>query len=402
MVVVKMSIAQKIEKYYKNQTEMIKNEKNHILKIKMIGSLVLDLGDRCINKLSKIINHSRKFIKKCYLIVKNSLSITSNKSNCGRRKTIEKYRNLIQDINDIMKDYSYTDPHFETEQLYTDLSLNGILNKLVEKGYEENFICITTLSTILNQLGYNLRKVNRTKPLKKIKETDVIFDNVKKKKEEALSNKNAALISIDTKEKVLIGPYSRKGKTRVTINACDHELTNKCLIPFGILDIKNNQTYFYNFKNKPTSLAIVDCIEDYIRQNRQYENIIILLDNGPDNSGVRTAFLKGLVDVSNKYKITIELVYYPPYHSKYNPIERIWARLEKMWNGYLLTSENLCNKIMEQLTWKDIKAKVKFITKEYEKGVTYSKNEMKKYEGINIIRNEILKKWSIIITPHTF
>lgn len=56
---------------------------------------------------------------------------------------------------------------------------------------------------------------------------------------------------------------------------------------------------------------------------------MILLDNGPDNSGVRTAFLKSLVNLSNKYQIKIELVYYPPYHSKYNPIERIWARLEK-------------------------------------------------------------------------
>ncbi len=173
------------------------------------------------------------------------------------------------------------------------------------------------------------------------------------------------------------------------------------MIHFGILDIKNNQSYFYNFTHKPTSLAIVDCLEDYILQNQNYKRIAILLDNGPDNSGVRTSFLKGLVDLSNKYSKEIELIYYPPYHSKYNPVERIWARLEMMWNGFLLTSEEICNQIMSTLTWKGIKTKVKVNTKEYEKGVTYSKAEMKPYEGVNILRNQELKKWSIFITPNS-
>ena len=123
------------------------------------------------------------------------------------------------------------------------------------------------------------------------------------------------------------------------------------------------------------------------------------MDNGSDNSGVRTAFLKKMIDLSNKYEIEIELVYYPPYHSKYNPIERLWARLESMWSGMLLSTKNICNKVMSCLTWKEAKASVKYIDKEYKKGVTYSKEEMAKYEGVNIHRNEKLKKWSIIITP---
>lgn len=214
-----------------------------------------------------------------------------------------------------------------------------------------------------------------------------------------MNNKKAGLLSIDAKEKVQIGPYSRRGKSRVLVKACDHELTNRCVTPFGILDIKNNQTYFYNFTDKPTSMAIVDCIEDYIIQNPNYTIIYILLDNGPDNSGVRTAFLKGLVDLSKKYQKEIELVYYPPYHSKFKPVERVWARLENNWNGSLIISEEVCNKFMENLTWNGVKAKVKFITEKYEKGIKYSKDEMDIYEGTNIIRNNELKKWSIHITP---
>ena len=70
-----------------------------------------------------------------------------------------------------------------------------------------------------------------------------------------------------------------------------------------------------------------------------------------------------------------------------------------MWNGMLLSTKQICMKVMKQLTWKQVKAKVKYITKEYKKGIVYSKEEMKQYEGVNIHRNDKLKKWSILITP---
>ena len=393
-----MSIAQKLENGYRNQIENIKNEKNRESKIKQLGALALDIGGRCISAIAKITGFCRSYIKKCYEIVKNNLPITSNKNKCGRKKVTEKYPELQFDIETILEEQTYTDPHFETEKLFCVLTIDEIIKKLLlTLKYPSNFISRSTLANLLNVMGYNLKQVKRSKPLKKIEEVDAIFDNVKKKKEEALKNSNTGIISIDTKDKVLIGPYSRGGKSRVKIEACDHELTNNCCVPFAILDLKNNQTYFYNFMNKPTSEAIVDCI-DYL-SDKLYTKLTILLDNGPDNSGVRTAFLKSLVDLATKYEIKIELVYYPPYHSKYNPVERLWARLEMMWNGMLLLSYKNCNDIMSKLTWKNIPSKFKYITKEYQKGIIYSKEEMKQYEGINIIRDEKLKKWSIIITP---
>lgn len=395
-----MSIAQKLEMNYKNQIEIIKKEKNRESKIRQIGALVMDVGKRSIKAVAEAVHCSRKYVKDCFLIVKYHLQIVTNRHKCGRKKKIEEYPTLESDIQKIMEENSYTDPHFQTEKQFTKLTIKEIMNRLLDTGrYKEKFISKSKLASLLNEMGYNLKKVKRNKPLKKIEETDAIFKNVHKKKEEAMKDKNNGLISVDTKDKVLIGSYSRKGKSRILVEACDHELTNHCIIPFGILDIKTNQSYFYNFTHKPTSLAIVDCIEDYIIQNPAYKKISILLDNGPDNSGVRTAFLKGLVDLSNKYSKEIELIYYPPYHSKYNPVERLWARLEMMWNGFLLKTEEICNQIMQTLTWKEVKAKVKFITKEYEKGITYSKEEMREYEGINILRNKELKKWSILITP---
>lgn len=238
--------------------------------------------------------------------------------------------------------------------------------------------------------------------MKKIEETDLIFENVQNKKEKALKEETTALISIDTKDKVLLGPFSRKGKNRIQIEAVDHELTNDCLIPLGILDMKTNKSYFFNYTSKPTSLDLVDCIEEFwVEQyaNSKYKKLAILLDNGPDNSGVRTIFLKGLIERSKKYNIEIELIYYPPYHSKYNPVERLWARLENIWNGYLLETKEICLTFMKNLTWKNVLSVTKLKKVKYEKGLSVNKSEMSQLEQQHITRTECIKKWSVIITP---
>lgn len=116
----------------------------------------------------------------------------------------------------------------------------------------------------------------------------------------------------------------------------------------------------------------MNCIDDYL-SDKLCTKLVILLDNDSDNSRRRKTFLKSLVDLSDKYQIEIELVYYPPYYSKYNSIERIWARLEMMWNGMILLSQKICNKVMKKLTWNKVNSTVKYIDKEYEKGVIYSK-----------------------------
>ena len=70
---------------------------------------------------------------------------------------------------------------------------------------------------------------------------------------------------------------------------------------------------------------------------REVRRLVIYLDNGPKNSGVRTQFLKRMIEFADWSGLEIRLVYYPPYHSKYNPIERCWSSLQKKWNGVLLT-----------------------------------------------------------------
>ncbi len=67
--------------------------------------------------------------------------------------------------------------------------------------------------------------------------------------------------------------------------------------------------------------------------------LVINADNGPENSSRRTQWMKRLTEFSDTHQIRIRLAYYPPYHSKYNPVERLWGVLENHWRGELLDSQ---------------------------------------------------------------
>ncbi len=137
---------------------------------------------------------------------------------------------------------------------------------------------------------------------------------------------------------------------------------------------------------------------DSLSDKSDIEELVINLDNGPNSSGTRTQFIKRMVAFSDTYGVKIRLLYYPPYHSKYNPIERCWGRLEEHWNGETLHSVNTVLRWAKTMTWKGINPSVYYHEKIYEKGIKLNKEEMKPYEN-RIIRAPSLPKWHIIIEP---
>ena len=86
-----------------------------------------------------------------------------------------------------------------------------------------------------------------------------------------------------------------------------------------------------------------------------------------------------MVEFSKKAGIEIRLVYYPPYHSKYNPIERCWGILETHWNGELLDSISKAVGWAGSMTWKGIKPVVHVLEKVYGTAVSLTKKELKPY-----------------------
>jgi len=110
---------------------------------------------------------------------------------------------------------SQIDPSLKTQRCYVKLTAKYIFKELIlKKPYELLDFCLRTVNNVMNRLGYTLKRVKKTEPLKKIPETDAIFDNVTAKHELAKANPRILRISIDTKAKVKIGNLSRKGQSR--------------------------------------------------------------------------------------------------------------------------------------------------------------------------------------------
>jgi hypothetical protein len=125
---------------------------------------------------------------------------------------------------------------------------------------------------------------------------------------------------------------------------------------------------------------------------------VINADNGPENSGIRSQWLKRLVMFSADENITIKLAYYPPYHSKYNPIERVFGVLENYWNGDPLRTVEKALGLAEGMTYKGIHPVAKLIAKAYAKGVKLS-NQMRCHYERALHRLSELRKWFITIDP---
>jgi hypothetical protein len=126
--------------------------------------------------------------------------------------------------------------------------------------------------------------------------------------------------------------------------------------------------------------------------------LVIYLDNGPNNSGTRTQFLKRMVEFADGSGLEIRLVYYPPYHSKYNPIERCWSSLEKKWGGELLNSIKVILRCALRMSWKGQHPTVMQLEGEYPDGVRLSRKQMKPYLA-RLEREPTLPKYDITIKP---
>ena len=401
-----MSISQKIDLCYKNSIKSIKKMKNGYEKDYAIGSLIADLGKNSINAVSNAINICWRKAKKCYLLFLSGIKQMKLEFR-GRKSIYSIFPSIRFDIEEVIDKYSKTDSHFKNELLYIDITIKNLRLELINTftSYtEDNCPSETTIWRILKQMGYKKSKVERTKIYKKVLETDAIFENVNESMSFALkSDDTIATISIDDKAKKIIGNISDKGLSWIKRIALDHDTKyDYSVTPFGILDLKTNETFVTCTLEKSTAEFKVDVIEEYLlykMKKTKIKTLIIFLDNGPENSGKRKLWLKKLVELSIKYNIKIELVYYPPYHSKYNKIERVWARLQMSWSGIVIDNLPLLIKIMNKVTWNGIKMVAKLSLKKYETGINTAKEEINSLEKYHICRDEKLPKWSIVIHP---
>ncbi len=250
----------------------------------------------------------------------------------GRKAAEAHLPKLLDDIKAIVDAESQTDPTFKTTRLYRRLSAAEVRTQLIEqKGYsDEELPTPETIRVKLNQLGYYPKKVNKSKPKKKIAETDAIFEQVTKVNAAADADERQLRLSVDAKGTVLLALLSRGGFSRVEVKALDHDFRpDERVTPVGVFLPQYNELYIFLVSGCVTSDTIADCIHTVwtmiATRFPLVDTLVINQDNGPECHSRRTQFMYRITQLADECQINIHLAYYPPYHSKYNPIERAWG-----------------------------------------------------------------------------
>lgn len=186
------------------------------------------------------------------------------------------------------------------------------------------------------------------------------------------------IISIDTKKKEVLGNVTRneqlltKGKEAVKVLSSDYpNLGTGKAIPHGIYDVKLNEGYLSLGNSHETAEFVVDNLEWWWTKFGQYEypkatRILILCDSGGANSHRHHLFKKLLQELARKIGKKLVICHYPPYCSKYNPIERkLFAQVHRTIKETILTDLPQVKKLMEKTATKtglsvEVRIKEKF------------------------------------------
>lgn len=166
-------------------------------------------------------------------------------------------------------------------------------------------------------------------------------------------------MSIDTKKKELLGNLTRNNtvycKKGQIVKTYDHDFPNLAtgkVIPHGIYDLKLLKGYITLGCFAETADFVVDNLEYYwvnfgLHLYPDADNICILCDGGGANGHRHYRFKYCLQKLAKSIGIKITIVHYPPYCSKYNPIERmLFAPVHHAMKGAILTDLEQCKNII--------------------------------------------------------
>jgi hypothetical protein len=226
--------------------------------------------------------------------------------------------------------------------------------------------------------------------------------------QDAEAARDTLRVSLDTKATVKIGPFSRGGYSRTGNQGADHDFhPDGQLTPFGIFVPERDELDLYFTHSKVTSDFMVDALDEWWRGNKErlarageIRRLIVELDNGPENNSRRTQFLYRMVKFAREHQLIVQLCYYPPYHSKYNPIERCWGILESYWRGEILNSEAAILGYAARMTYNGLHPTIHRVHQEYPLGVKRTKGQMKEVEA-QVDRLPGLETWFVDISPDT-
>jgi hypothetical protein len=262
---------------------------------------------------------------------------------------------------------------------------------------------------LMKKHNFVKRKMQRKRSIGKSENREEQFNNIAREKEKFMLSNNP-VISIDTKKKENIGGnLHRDGEVYCTqaLEASDHDyshLADLKIAPHGIFDMKQNKAYINIGVSAETAEFICDSLknwwEDHGKNSYQKaDEILIFCDAGGANSYRHHIFKVELQKLSNEIKMKLKIVHYPPYTSKWNPIEhRVFPHITRVMEGMPLnTVDDAKNKISSAKTKTGLTVVANVTQKTYEKGKKVAKDYM---NHLKIKFSDSLPKLNYTILPN--
>lgn len=216
------------------------------------------------------------------------------------------------------------------------------------------------------------------------------------------------VLSIDTKKRELIGPFYRYGwlYSQRRQRVYDHDFprfAEGVVIPYGIYDLRYHRGYVQLGTSHDTSAFACDCLQLWWLQHGRLlypaaQEILLLCDGGGSNSARTYLFKADLQALANRLGQTFRVLHYPPYCSKWNPIEhRLFPHLSRACRGVVLSSVDLVQRLMNQAgTRTGLQVVVDILRAEYATGRRVADGVK---DGLNLHRDDFLPQLNYRIKP---
>lgn len=321
----------------------------------------------------------------------------------GRKRKIDAVPQIAEEFQAVLQEHTAGSP-VQPGLIWTDLTATDIAQKMTERGTQ---VSVHIVEQLLDEHDYHRRKALKDLAMGVSQDRDAQFVNIARLRQEFL-DRGDPVLSIDTKKRDLIGNFYRPGVllTQETLRTFDHDFpkfASGVVIPHGLYDLKLNRGYIHLGTSHDTSEFACDCLEDWwlCHARVQYpgrRSLLLLADGGGSNSVNTYLFKEGLQGLADRLGLEIRVAHYPPYCSKYNPIEhRLFCHVSRACQGVIFTSLALVKRLMEKTqTRTGLRVVVDLIDKVYQTGRRVA-DEVKK--ALNLIRDPFLPNWNYRILP---
>lgn len=373
-----------------------------------IEAMKLDRGG--IVYISEVLGCNRKTVSKGIKELKNLPSNISyqkgiRKPGGGRKNYRHKFPDIDEKFLNVIKNYTAGDPMKEGA-LWTNLSYE----RIAEEIFSKHGIKVSTKVTaqLIKRHKFGKRKLQKKSTMKQVKNRNEQFKVINRYKAEYEKTGNP-IISMDSKKKEDIGNFFRLGYlyTQLGISVYDHDFKSfgkGVAIPHGLYDMLKNRGWINLGTSKDTSEFACDSLREwwYNRGLNDYPDatsLLILCDGGGSNSSRHYIFKEDIQKLADEIGIEIRIAHYPPYTSKYNPIEhRMFPHVTRACQGVVFDSIEFVKELMEKAKTKNgLDVTVKIIDKMYETGRKVKEGFK---QNMPIIFDDYLPQWNYRVIPN--